>query len=374
VYLVARAFPIFEASQSALYFVAGIGAFTAIFAATMGLVSFDLKRVMAYSTVSQLGYMMLGLGSGAISAGMFHLFTHAFFKALLFLTAGSVLHALHHYHTQDMRDMGGLRKRMPITFIAMLVAALSLAGIPPLSGFWSKDLVLGSTFTRAAEGAEGTGFYFYFAFALITVFLTAFYMFRVIFLTFFGELRLREDPHHPIKESPAVMSVPLLVLMVPSVLVGLWGSPWFGDGFQHFLEGANYHAHELDLGLAAVGAAFAVAGIATAYLMYQARVISPAVVSGALRPLYTLATHKYYLDDLYQWFINTVVLGIARFLAFFVDPKIIDGVVNGVGRVALLTSATVRRVQTGQVQGYAMVVFVGLFVISLFAVVLPRLR
>jgi NADH-quinone oxidoreductase subunit L len=369
VYLVARAFPIFEASPTALYFVAGIGGFTAIFAATMGLVSFDLKRVMAYSTVSQLGYMMLGLGSGALSAGIFHLFTHAFFKALLFLTAGSVLHALHNYHTQDMRDMGGLRKRLPITFICMLIAALSLAGIPPLSGFWSKDLILTSALTRAQESPEGTGFYFYFAFALITVFLTAFYMFRVLFLTFFGELRLHEDPHHPIRESPAVMTVPLLVLAVPSVLVGLWGSPVMGDGFQRFLDGAAYHEEVLNWGLAGLGAVVAIAGMVLAYLMYYARAISPELITGMLRPFYTLATNKYYLDRLYEWLIGTVVLGFGRFLAYVFDPKVVDGVVNGVGRLTIAVGAAARQVQTGRVQAYAMVIFFGLFLISLLSII-----
>jgi NADH-quinone oxidoreductase subunit L len=367
VYLVARAFPIFEASPTALYFVAGIGGFTAIFAATMGLVSFDLKRVMAYSTVSQLGYMMLGLGAGAISAGIFHLFTHAFFKALLFLTAGSVLHALHHYHTQDMRDMGGLRSRMPITFITMVIAGLSLAGIFPLSGFWSKDLILGTTLARS-QGADGSGFVFYFAFALITVFLTAFYMFRAIFLTFFGELRLREDPRHPIKESPGTMTIPLLVLAVPSVVIGLWGSPWFNDGFQHFLEGANYHPHEFDTGLAVLGSVVALAGIGLAYLMYAVRALSPVAVTRLFGPLYKLPVNKYWLDDLYQWFVDRVVLGLSRFLAYFFDPKIVDGVVNGLGRLAVTISATARQFQTGKVQSYAVYVFAGLALISIFAI------
>jgi NADH-quinone oxidoreductase subunit L len=373
VYLVARAFPIFEASPTALYFVAGIGGFTAIFAATMGLVAYDLKRVMAYSTVSQLGYMMLGLGAGALSAGIFHLFTHAFFKALLFLTAGSVLHGLHAYHTQDMRDMGGLRKRMPITFITMVIAALSLSGFPLLSGFWSKDLILGSTFTRAIHpppGVDGTGFLFYFAFALITVFLTACYSFRAIFLTFFGELRLTEDPTHRIHESPRAMTVPLLILAVPSLLVGLWSSPLMGDGFQHFLEGTNYHAHEFDLMLAAVGSAFGLAGIALAYLMYGSRVLSPSLFATPLRPLYTAAANKWYLDRLYDWFVGAIVLGVSRLAAFVIDPRIIDATVNGVGRAAVGVSSALRPLQSGKLQSYAMVVFAGFAVISLALVLL----
>jgi NADH-quinone oxidoreductase subunit L len=371
VYLVARAYPIFESSPTALYFVAGIGGFTAIFAATMGLVSFDLKRVMAYSTVSQLGYMMLGLGAGSLTAGIFHLFTHAFFKALLFLTAGSVLHGLHHYHTQDMRDMGGLRSRMPVTFITMVVAGLSLAGFPLFSGFWSKDSILGATLARA-QGPNGSGYMVYFAFALVTVFLTAFYVFRAIFLTFFGELRLREDPHHRIHESPPNMTVPLLILAVPSVIIGFWGSPLMGEGFQRFLEGPNFRPEEMNAGLAILGSVVGIAGIAVAYLMYLARAISPVSVARAFGPLYRLPTRKWYLDDLYNWIIGTIVLGIATFLAYVFDPKIIDGIVNGIGRLAVGISGTVRWLQTGKLQSYAMVVFLGLAVISAAMIFLPQ--
>ena len=372
VYLVARAFPIFEASPTALYFVAGIGGFTAIFAATMGLVSFDLKRVMAYSTVSQLGYMMLGLGAGSLAAGIFHLFTHAFFKALLFLTAGSVLHGLHHYHTQDMRDMGGLRRRMPITFITMVIGALSLAGFPLFSGFWSKDSILTATLNRAS-GPDGTGYMAYFVMALITVFLTAFYVFRAIFLTFFGDLRLHEDPHHPIKESPRVMTLPLLILAVPSIVIGFWGSPLLGEGFQQFLEGSHFHPEVMNIPLAILGSVVGIAGIAAAFLMYCARAISPVSVARAFGPLYRLPANKWYLDDLYNWIIGAIVLGLSRFLAFVVDPRVIDAVVNGVGRLAVGISGSVRWVQTGKLQSYGMVVFVGLAVISAAMIFLPRM-
>jgi NADH-quinone oxidoreductase subunit L len=317
--------------------------------------------------------MMLGLGAGSVTAGIFHLFTHAFFKALLFLTAGSVLHALHHYETQDMRDMGGLRSRMPITFITMMIAGLSLAGFPLFSGFWSKDEILTTTLARASE-PDGAGYLFYFAFALITVFLTAFYVFRAIFLTFFGELRLPEDPHDPdyrsVHESPSAMTVPLIILAVPSLLVGFWGSPLLGEGFQRFLEGAEFHSQEMNGGLALLGSAVGIAGIVVAYLMYVARAIPAAAVTRATGPLYRLFANKYYLDALYSWFVATVVLGISRFLAFFVDPRIIDGVVNGVGRLAVTISSAVRQVQTGKVQSYATVVFAGLAVISLVTIVL----
>ena len=361
VYLVARAFPLYEASPTASYFVAGIGGFTCIFAASMGLVSFDLKRVMAYSTVSQLGYMMLGLGAGSLVAGVFHLFTHAFFKALLFLTAGSVIHGTE--DTQDIRKLGGLRQYMPITFVTMLIGAISLAGIVPFSGFWSKDMILGAVFSRAAR-PDGSGFLFYGAFALITVFMTAFYMFRVIFTVFFGQEKY--PGHHAPHESPGVMAWPLIVLAVPSVLVGLWGSPLGGDGFGRFLEGADFH-EEMNTTLAVGSTVVALAGIGLAYAMYLAQAISPARIAAAFGPLYRLPLNKYYLDDLYQWFIGKVVLGLSALLAWVVDPMIIDGVVNGIGRLAVAVSTALRPIQSGRVQSYALFVFGGLALISLVA-------
>jgi NADH-quinone oxidoreductase subunit L len=207
---------------------------------------------------------------------------------------------------------------------------------------------------------------------LITVFLTAFYMFRAIFLTFFGQLRLHEEPDHPIKESPGTMTVPLLILAVPSVFIGLWGSPWFNDGFQHFLEGANYHPHAFDTGLALLGTVIALAGIGLAYVMYGVQVVSPSAVTRLFGPFYWWPANKYWLDDLYQWFIDKVVLGLSRFLAYFFDPRVVDGVVNGIGRLAVAISAATRQIQTGRVQSYALYVFAGLALISLFAILAGR--
>jgi NADH-quinone oxidoreductase subunit L len=366
VYLVARAFDIFAASPQAMFVVAGIGGFTAIFAATMGLVSSDIKRVLAYSTISQLGYMMLGLGAGVLTAGIFHLFTHAFFKALLFLAAGSVIHAV---HSRELSEMGGLFRRTPITFVTMLVGALSLAGIFPFSGFWSKDSVLAATYDKAIHDG-GTGYLVLLAFALATVFLTAFYMFRVIFLTFFGQYRGHGQPH----ESPAVMTVPLLLLAVPSTIAGLWGSPIGNDGFQSFLEGHQVH-EEINQTLAIISTALGLAGIALAYLMYGARALPADTVARAFGPIYTTLFHKYYFDELYQAIIDSIVLAFSRFLAFFVDQRIIDGAVNGMAALAVRTSATVRQVQTGRVQSYAMAIFAGLALISALAIVLrPMVR
>jgi NADH-quinone oxidoreductase subunit L len=386
VYLVARSIEIFAASPQAMFVVAAIGGFTALFAATMGLVSDDLKRVMAYSTVSQLGYMMLGLGAGVLAAGVFHLFTHAFFKALLFLTAGSFIHAAesarHANHdaaehgasadhgspvddgrAQRLSFLRGTGWQLPVTYGTMIVAALSLAGIFPLSGFWSKDLVLSAAYNRAF-GEGGLGSLVLLVFALMTVFLTAFYMFRVIFKLGSG----RSELH--LHREPAVIAVPLLVLAVPSALIGLWGSPLLGDGFQRFLEGAQFHHEELNLPLAVLSTVLALAGIGLAYLMYAREVISAASVTRAFGPLYQLPAGKYYLDALYQSFIDSVLLPFSRFLATVVDQGIIDGVVNAIGRLAVRTSATVRQIQTGQVQSYAMAVFAGLAVISVLAIAL----
>jgi NADH-quinone oxidoreductase subunit L len=252
----------------------------------------------------------------------------------------------------------------------MLIGALSLGGIFPLAGFWSKDLVLSATWERALQG-EGAGYLFYLIFALITVFLTAFYMFRVIFMTFFGPYRGQGHPH----ESPPVMTVPLLILAVPSVLVGLWGSPLMNDGFQHFLEGPSFHGHEFNLILALLGLGLGIAGIAFAYLVYVPGIISASALGRTFRPAYNLFLNRYYIDELYQWLIDRILLAFSSFLAFFVDPRIIDGVVNGLGRLAVRISTTVRQLQTGQVQSYAMAVFVGLALISLVAVVInPLLR
>src|SRR5918911_339542 len=277
VYLVARTFPLFEAAPQALTVVATIGGFTAIFAASMGLASNDIKRVLAYSTVSQLGYMMLALGAGSLAAGMFHLFTHAFFKALLFLAAGSVIHAV---GTNDITEMGGLRKVMPRTYITMAIGSLSLAGFPFFAGFWSKDEVLAAAATGAGP--------ILLAFGIITVFLTAFYTFRMFFLTFHGAFRgpveaaVETTGHHPaaldaethvagLHESDGWMTVPLIVLAIPALLIGFWGSPFLNNSFQRFLEGSNYVDVQPNLVLAGLGAVLALAGIGAAWVWYGAR-------------------------------------------------------------------------------------------------------
>src|SRR5512141_1127508 len=283
--------------------VASVGGFTAIFAATQGLVMRDIKRVLAYSTISQLGYMMLGLGVGAYVGGVFHLFNHAFFKALLFLAAGSVIHGA---GEQDLFRLGGLRKQMPWTAATFLVGGLALAGIFPLAGFWSKDEII--------AGAYHSGQTVLFLFAMITAFLTAFYVSRAWLLAFWGDRRAPafqetgdeqhaghgggHGGHGGAHESPWVMVLPLVLLAIPAAVSGLLNSPWAGGAFGHFLA-PHEAAEEMDLTIALVSSALALAGIGLAWLMYGAKVISASFVTLAFRPVYTLLENRYYLDRLY---------------------------------------------------------------------------
>jgi len=375
VFLVARTFPLFVNSPQAIMVVAVIGGFTAIFAASMGLVATDIKRVLAYSTISQLGYMMLGLGTAgivlagepdatleitkaAVAIGIFHLFTHAYFKALLFLGSGSVNHAS---GTFDMRKMGGLRKVMPWTYITFFIGSLSLAGIWPLAGFWSKDEVL-------AEALKGQPVLF--ALAMITVFMTAFYMFRAVFLTFHGEYKGGEAGEHgggahP-HESPAVMVAPLVFLAVLAI-----GAGWFNatGTFSAFMgneaEAPGFFAvftHPLPLISLGVG----ILGILLAYLMYIAKAVSAEKVGAMTKPLYTLFLRKYFMDELYQGVIVGKVLlgGLFRVFQFF-DARVVDGIVNGVARLTMVTGRGIRRLSTGQLQFYGLLMAAGILIIFL---------
>ncbi|MBM2832125.1 MAG: NADH-ubiquinone oxidoreductase chain, partial [Dehalococcoidia bacterium] len=368
VFLVARMLPMFEHSPQALLTVGGIGAFTAIFAASMGLVANDIKRVCAYSTISQLGYMMLGLSVGGVAVGMFHLFNHAFFKALLFLGSGSVNHAT---GTFDMRKMGGLRKAMPWTFITFLIASLSLAGIWPLAGFWSKDEILASSLEK-----QPVLFYL----ALITVFMTAFYIFRCVFMTFGGKYRGEAAAEHGVAiqhggsaghgpslhESGATMLVPMVVLAVLSV-----GSGWLNLtgrfsallGHQGEAAGMSFFgvlSHPLPL----LSLGVALLGILLAYVMYSAGKISPVSVGRVFSPIYTLFYRKYWFDELYE----KVFVGKALFNGLFrgfqgFDTHAVDGAVNGIASGTAAGSKVLRRVQTGQVQQYGLFIAVGVVAI-----------
>jgi NADH-quinone oxidoreductase subunit L len=363
VFLVARMFPLFEHSPAALLTVGTIGAFTAIFAASMGLVANDIKRVCAYSTISQLGYMMLGLSVGGIAIGMFHLFNHAFFKALLFLGAGSVNHAT---GTFDMRQMGGLRKAMPWTFITFVIASLSLAGIWPLAGFWSKDEIL-------AFSLEKQPVLFYLA--MVTVFMTAFYIFRAVFMTFGGQYRggaaehsssaqHGQSGHGPsLHESGRLMVVPMVILAVLSI-----GSGWLNLGGQfgallgHGGEEAGMSffgvlTHALPL----LSLAVAGLGVLLAYAMYSSGKISPDSVGRAFSPLYTLFYRKYWFDELYE----RVFVGRALFAGLFrglhlFDTFAVDAAVDGIASGTTETGKVLRRVQSGQLQQYGLFIVLGI--------------
>ena len=351
VFLVARTYPLFAHSAEALATVAIIGGFTAIFAATMGLVMTDIKRVLAYSTISQLGYMMLGLGTGGVAIGIFHLFNHAFFKALLFLGAGSVNHAT---GTFDMRRMGGLRRVMPWTYATFVIASLSIAGIWPLSGFWSKDEILASSL-----GSQPVLFYL----AMLTVFMTAFYMFRVVFMTFGGEYRGEGKPH----ESSSVMVTPMVVLAVLAIVSGLWNvggafGQFMGHGEAHgFLEG---FFGVLTQPLPWISLILAGSGVLLAYAMYSAKWLSPERVGSLFKPLYNLFYRKYWLDELYENIIvrNALLNGLFAFLQFF-DSRGVDGAVNGVAGGVVAAGGAVRRAQTGQLQLYGLAIGIGVVAI-----------
>ena len=365
VFLVARMYPLFEHSVQAVTTVATIGAFTAIFAATMGLVMNDIKRVVAYSTISQLGYMMLGLGTGGVAIGIFHLFNHAFFKALLFLGAGSVNHAT---GTFDMRLMGGLRKVMPWTYATFVIAAFSLAGIWPLSGFWSKDEILASALERQPA---------LFTLAMITVFMTAFYIFRVVFLTFGGEYRGgAKEAHstggHEVKmhESPKVMVVPMVVLAVMAVVSGWFNvtgrlGQFLGHGgeTQSFVRGFfGILTHPLPWASMIVAGS----GILLAYAMYSRKWVSAERMGAIFAPLYKLFSNKYWFDEAYE----KVFVGKALVNGFFVglqkfDTNGVDGTVNGVANTTLAAGRGIRKAQTGQLQLYGLFIGIGVVAIAL---------
>ncbi len=487
VYLTARMFPILTEASSLV--IAYIGGITAIIAATIAIVRFDIKRVLAYSTVSQLGYMMLGIGAGSYVAGLFHLTTHAFFKALLFLGSGSVIHAFHAMHAhahgdeddhahsqdshqqsavssqqesvtssdtsllttesrqptaipeippdQDMRNMGGLRHKMPITFITMLVATLSISGVPfVFSGFWSKDAILAGVLGRAMEW-NSVHHYLLFGMALLAAGITAFYMFRLIFMTFFGEPR-NQEMHDMAHESPKSMTVPLLILAVLSLPIVNIG--WFNEDYvkppeqphlhapQHAKVSPDSEANKAELALSFFGVSEAVAaeeaghdthgahaddghhghgpahtiamvlsicvaglGILFSWLFYHRRSLSAESVATTFRPLYNLFWHKYYFDEFYNGVLVALTVWKARLFAQF-DGTIVDGIVNGVGkvtrdilavfigifdnrvvdgivnRVAEVTwsiGGRIRRIQTGAIQTYLFVVLAGIVLLIL---------
>lgn len=352
VYLIARAFFIFSQTPQAMLLIAAVGGFTALFAASIALVQNDIKRILAYSTLSQLGYMVMAMGIGAMTAGMFHLMTHAFFKSLLFLAAGSVIHAMH--EEQDIWKMGQLSRKMPVTTWTFVIGALALAGIPPLSGFWSKDEIL--------LGAYAGGYTGLYVLGSLVAFMTAFYMFRLIFVAFFGSNR---NGHHA-HESSAVMTTPLIILALLSVVAGLVGSPFMNNVFGHFITAPGAAHHEANLMIMTVSSLIALAGILLAWLIYQRQTIKAEVLRQRFSLIYNVLYHKFYIDELYSRLIAIFVDGGARLLEWF-DLKIINGLVNGLAYFTGWSGHNLRYAEDGQVQTYALYLLAGLVILLLTA-------
>jgi NADH-quinone oxidoreductase subunit L len=381
VFMVARCSPIFNLSEIAMAVVAVIGALTMFFAATIAIVQNDIKRVIAYSTCSHLGYMFLACGVGAYAAGIFHLYTHAFFKALLFLAAGSVIHAV---HTNDIQEMGGLRKYMPITYAVFVIAGLSAGGFPGLSGFFSKDEIIWSAY--AAHSPVGK---FVWVLGLAGAFFTPFYTFRLIFLTFHGKYRGSHhgEAHghsshghgshgeHHIHESPYVMTVPLMFLAAGAVAAGWVGiPPILGGGaqFAHFLEPVVGHpefhgTHAEEWGVMGLSTTLVFIGLALAAFLYLRKTDLPVKIARAFSPIYKTLYNKYYIDELYNFTIVRPTIWIAnKILVGITDAKMIEGIVNGLPRSIGDFSQVFRRIQSGIVQNYAIFMAAGaVFIIAL---------
>lgn len=400
IFMVARMSPLFELSDTALSFIMIIGAITALFMGFLGIIQNDIKRVVAYSTLSQLGYMTVALGASAYSVAVFHLMTHAFFKALLFLAAGSVIMGVH--HNQDIRWMGGLRKYMPITWITSLVGSLALIGTPLFSGFYSKDSIIEAVHESHLVGAGFASFA-----VLAGVFVTAFYSFRMYFLVFHGKERFDQNPdahhddahddhgyhaHHDSKphESPWVVTLPLILLAIPSVVVGyLTIKPMLFGGFFKdaiFMNTEKHRAMEVlteefhgawqmaSHAFTTLPFWLALAGVVTSYVFYMLKPAWPAAIKRVCQPIYTLLENKYYLD----WFNENVLARGARALGGLLwenDKKVIDGtMVNGSWKVVRLFSAVVRRVQTGYIYHYALSMIVGIFILMSYFVTYPMIK
>jgi NADH-quinone oxidoreductase subunit L len=391
IYMIARCNVLYSMAPISMAIVAIVGVATAIYTASIGFCQNDIKKVLAYSTISQLGYMFLGVGVGAYSAGIFHLMTHAFFKGLLFLGAGSVMHALS--GELDMRKMGGLRKKIPITFWTFFIATLAIAGIPGLSGFFSKDEILWQAFSSSH------GHFLLWLVAAVAAGMTAFYMFRALFMSFWGECRADEHVKHHIHESPKIMTVPLMILAFLSIVGGYVGIPHVLGGANHVHEflapvlggGAepgkahagitlfsqawassgesSGHSAALELFMMVVSVVIAFIGIGIAYLFYVKNPALPKLLAEKQKGLYQLVLNKYYIDELYEiLFINSLKqLGIGLWRGF--DDFIIDGTVNGIAFLFGWLSSVIRRVQTGLVQNYAFSMVVGGVIIAGYYIV-----
>lgn len=375
VYMVARCSIIYASAPTAMMVVAVIGVFTAFFAATIGLVQNDIKKVLAYSTISQLGYMFLALGAGAFSAGIFHVMTHAFFKALLFLGAGSVIHSMH--DVQDIRHYGGLKKYMPVTYGTFLVAATAISGIPPLSGFFSKDEILWYSYTNL-------GIVFWLI-GVITALLTAFYMFRLHFLTFEGKEKFDHHKQHP-HESPKLMTVPLIVLGVLSAIGGFIGIPeifsgehgnlfhtWLAPVFKTAeikLMNIGSHSHFEEILFMLISIVAAVSGILYARYAYLKKPGVADKTANRFKGAYNILLNKYFVDEAYEAsVVNPIVKGSENILWKIADIRIIDGTINYLAKLIDNISGTIKKIQTGIAQSYALIMVLGVLVALLWLII-----
>ncbi|MBX2859716.1 MAG: NADH-quinone oxidoreductase subunit L [Vampirovibrio sp.] len=359
VYLVGRTYPIFMESSSAMVIVAVLGTATALVAATIAVTQVDIKKALAYSTMSQLGYMVAAMGVGAFSAGLFHLFTHAFFKAMLFLCSGSVIHACE--DEQDMRKMGGLMKKLPVTGWTYLAGTVAISGLAYTSGFWSKDEIL--------VGAHDYSQIIYYV-LLFTAGLTSFYMFRTYFMTFLGKYRGEAHVHH---EDP-VMVTPLAILAIPSLFIGALlsgivfpGWPAFSQYIAYHVPGVEHAAHHFDAfsGIPLTSTIVALIGLFAAFFMYgPMRVIDPDMFRRLLAPLYNLSINKWYFDDIYDNFVENYCMVSAKVSSWF-DRTVIDGLVNGTALMVMSGGSGMRQLQSGKVQVYLGALFFSVFILSL---------
>jgi NADH-quinone oxidoreductase subunit L len=351
VYLIARGFILFESVPAVLAAMAYIGGFTAIFAASIALVQDDIKKILAFSTLSQLGYMVMAMGVGNITAGMFHLTTHAFFKALLFLGAGSVIHAV---HSQNIFEMGDIKSKMPITTWTFVIGALALAGIFPLAGFWSKDEILSAALASGHVGLYVIG--------TLVAFMTAFYMFRLIFVAFFGKKRSNHHAH----ESGWVMTLPLIILAVLAVFTGFANSPWFyntfGQSFGTFIFFEEAEVPHVNMAVAGLSTIVALAGIFTAWLIYIKKAVNTEALAKKYNGLYNLLYNKFYIDNFYLWAFDNVMMAVGKIFDLM-DHKVIDGIFDGFARLLGITGKKARVAQTGNLQGYALVMFAAVVII-----------
>ncbi|MCE5285650.1 MAG: NADH-quinone oxidoreductase subunit L [Pelosinus sp.] len=350
VYLVVRVFFLYSMLPNVMLIIAWVGGFTACFAATIAITQQDIKRILAYSTISQLGYMMLALGVGSVTASMFHLMTHAFFKALMFLAAGSVMHGLH--DKGNIFEMGGLRHKMPITFAAMTIGVLAISGIPPFAGFFSKDEILLAVSEVSAP---------LYIIAVVTAFMTAFYMFRLLFLVFCGPEKPENNPH----EAPSTMKFSLIILSIFAIIGG------YIPHVYHFGEWIRFGdaSHEgLNWTIAATSMVLSVLAMALAWLIYGSGKVSPDRLAMRFSTLYNVSYHKYYIDELYLWLNYTFVRGFGKIL-YWLDLYIVDGIVNGLAKLTYRMGDELRQWQTGYLQQYGLILFGAILIMVVWLVI-----